>query len=496
MINLESKSILLVEDEMIIALMEKRQLEQQGYKVVHAPTGEQAIELIRNGQTKIDLVLMDINLGDGMDGTEAAAEILQILDIPLVFLSSHTEKDIVQKTEEITNYGYVVKNSGITVLDASIKMAFKLFQAKQSIQAQRMDLEAAYEEMQVANEELMDSEQRLIQSEASIRKKLKAITEIDGDLGDLELSDIVDTEILQSLLEDFHQLTGILGAILDVSGKVLIAVGWQDICTKFHRCNPESLKNCLESDTILTQGVPAKSFKLYRCKNNMWDMVTPLFIGERHVGNVFIGQFIFEDEEPDIELFRSQARRFNFDEPAYLEALKRVPRFSKQTVESGMRFYSRLAEIISTMSYGSIQQSRLLAEQERTQASLLETKERLRLATEMAGIAVWEYDFTSNSMTRSENHDALYGLAPQGHWDINTFLNATHPEDRELSNQYIQKSVAPGGPDRYEFDFRVIFPDTFIHWLNVKGSVIRRDAEGRGIIVRGCLIDITEWKTP
>ncbi len=67
----------------------------------------------------------------GIDGTQAAEQILNKIDIPIVFLSSHTEKEIVEKTENITSYGYVVKNSGIIVLDASIKMALKLFESRQ-----------------------------------------------------------------------------------------------------------------------------------------------------------------------------------------------------------------------------------------------------------------------------------------------------------------------------------------------------------------------------
>jgi len=73
---------------------------------------------------------MDINLGNGIDGTQAAEIILRNQDIPIVFVSSHSEREVVEKTEKITSYGYVVKNSSITVLDASIKMAFKLFDAK------------------------------------------------------------------------------------------------------------------------------------------------------------------------------------------------------------------------------------------------------------------------------------------------------------------------------------------------------------------------------
>lgn len=125
----ESKSILLVEDEAIVAMLEKSRLEQYGYSVTTVGSGEKAIETVK-ANSPVDLILMDVNLGAGIDGTDAARAILGVRDIPIVFLSSHTEPVIVEKTEKITSYGYVVKSSSITVLDASIKMAFKLFEAK------------------------------------------------------------------------------------------------------------------------------------------------------------------------------------------------------------------------------------------------------------------------------------------------------------------------------------------------------------------------------
>jgi PAS domain S-box-containing protein len=127
----EQKTLLLVDDEVIIAMSEKMALEKYGYKVITAYTGKEAVKAI-DTTPGIDLILMDINLGAGMDGTEAAAIILEDHDLPIVFLSSHTEPEVVEKTEKITSYGYVVKNSSSTVLDASIKMAFKLFAAKTS----------------------------------------------------------------------------------------------------------------------------------------------------------------------------------------------------------------------------------------------------------------------------------------------------------------------------------------------------------------------------
>jgi PAS domain S-box-containing protein len=129
---INGNTLLLVEDEAIIAMSEKKELEKRGYGVVVARTGEEAVENIEH-TNGIDLILLDIDLGKGIDGTEAALQILRLRDVPIVFLSSHIEPDIVNRTENITSYGYVVKNSGITVLDASIKMAFKLFNARKQI---------------------------------------------------------------------------------------------------------------------------------------------------------------------------------------------------------------------------------------------------------------------------------------------------------------------------------------------------------------------------
>ena len=128
------KTILLVEDEALIAMAEKHSLEKYAYSVVTAASGEKAVELLKS-PAHIDLILMDIDLGKGIDGTQAAEMILKDRDIPIVFLSSHSERAIVEKTEKITSYGYVIKNSSITVLDASIKMAFKLFAANRKATA-------------------------------------------------------------------------------------------------------------------------------------------------------------------------------------------------------------------------------------------------------------------------------------------------------------------------------------------------------------------------
>lgn len=129
----EIKTILLVEDEMILAMMGAKTIKTFGYNVITANTGETAVEIALNHKN-INLILMDIDLGAGIDGPEAARLILEKKDIPIVFQTSHMEEEFVDRVKKITRYGYVIKNSGNFVLKSSIDMAFELFDTHQRLE--------------------------------------------------------------------------------------------------------------------------------------------------------------------------------------------------------------------------------------------------------------------------------------------------------------------------------------------------------------------------
>ncbi|HDP79444.1 MAG TPA: PAS domain S-box protein, partial [Spirochaetes bacterium] len=141
------KTLLLVEDEGLLAMGEVKTLKSFGYRVLTADTGEGAVKTALDND-EIDLVIMDIDLGKGIDGTEAARRILEKRALPIVFLTSHGEREMVEKVRGITHYGYVLKNSGEFVLRSSIEMAFELFEA--------------HEELRRGNEELRAVSDRLL----------------------------------------------------------------------------------------------------------------------------------------------------------------------------------------------------------------------------------------------------------------------------------------------------------------------------------------------
>ncbi len=116
------KKILVVEDESLIAAELAESLRESGYKVSGAvPSGSKAIQFIE--EEIPDLVLMDIGLQGEMDGIHASREIQDTFDVPVVFLTSHSDKKTVERAKEADPFGYILKPVKEGDLMASIEFA-------------------------------------------------------------------------------------------------------------------------------------------------------------------------------------------------------------------------------------------------------------------------------------------------------------------------------------------------------------------------------------
>ncbi len=99
--------VLIVEDEPIIAMDLSISLTGRGYHVFSASTGREAIRLAL--QEKPDLILMDIILQGDMDGIEATENIRRDNDIPIVYMTAHTDDATMHKAKATRPYGYLIK---------------------------------------------------------------------------------------------------------------------------------------------------------------------------------------------------------------------------------------------------------------------------------------------------------------------------------------------------------------------------------------------------
>jgi two-component system, cell cycle sensor histidine kinase and response regulator CckA len=332
------------------------------------------------------------------------------------------------------------------------------------------------------------TERALRESERRVRDELAAILEPTGQYTPLELTDIIDRDAVQALVTDICGLTGIAVALLDQRGEVLVASGWQDICTRYHRVHPQTGAACLESDTLLSGGIDEGAYRLYRCRNGMWDMATPIVIGGSHVGNLYIGQFFFEDEEVDRDAFRRQAQRCGFDEAAYLAALDRVPRISRQTATSVMALYTRLAGMLASLSHSNLRLARALAERDGLLGEVRRSEERYRVLVEHAGEAIFvaqdgilKYLNSKTSQIIGHPPERLLGAG------VADFI---HPDDRGLvMSRHRQRASGADLPTTYTF--RAINASDETLWAEL--NVVPIDWEGRPATLN-FLSDVTERK--
>jgi DNA-binding NarL/FixJ family response regulator len=136
--------ILIVEDEFILAMNLKENLEWLGYTVVDiVDYGETAIE--KATELRPDLVLMDIKLAGKIDGIQAAEEIWRQLQIPSIYITAYSDKSTVERAILKFTFGYILKPVSQEDLYVAIQMALNIIKQKQA----EIVLYKAYEELKI-----------------------------------------------------------------------------------------------------------------------------------------------------------------------------------------------------------------------------------------------------------------------------------------------------------------------------------------------------------
>lgn len=140
--------IFLVEDEALIALELRDRLEGLGHEVCgHAARGDEA--LARIPWAAPDLVLMDVGLGEGMDGIETASRLRERSPAPVVFLTAYADPATLERAKAVEPFGYLVKPFDERELHATIEMALYKHRMERERERLRQELATALARVKV-----------------------------------------------------------------------------------------------------------------------------------------------------------------------------------------------------------------------------------------------------------------------------------------------------------------------------------------------------------
>jgi PAS domain S-box-containing protein len=138
--------------------------------------------------------------------------------------------------------------------------------------------------------------------------------------------------------------------------------------------------------------------------------------------------------------------------------------------------------------------ARIAIEKRRDETEILRAKERLDLALEASGVALWDADVASGRVYLSEHWNRMLGYDTRASaTTVADLLSLAHPDDRQTLTE-LSLDIARGHRSSYYAEHRVLAMDGEWRWILSRGKVVERDADGRAVRVIGTNVDITAGK--
>lgn len=134
----------------------------------------------------------------------------------------------------------------------------------------------------------------------------------------------------------------------------------------------------------------------------------------------------------------------------------------------------------------------VITERKRSEEALRVSEERLRAALAASRTGTFRWEFNTNQLSWDESLDALFGI-PQGQAirSLETFVATVHPDDRLEVIARCERCARDGAD--FDMEFRVVWPDGSLHWLDDKGKTFF-DMAGKPVYMTGACVDITHRK--
>ena len=122
------------------------------------------------------------------------------------------------------------------------------------------------------------------------------------------------------------------------------------------------------------------------------------------------------------------------------------------------------------------------------------SEERLRLATQSAGIGTWDYNVLTDTLIWDERCKRAFGLPPDSPASDEIFHRVIHPADRERVDGAVTAALDPSGDGTYDLEYRTIGDDGVLRWVHATGRVIfdTFDSETKAVRFIGTVADVSD----
>lgn len=187
-------------------------------------------------------------------------------------------------------------------------------------------------------------------------------------------AELVDLPGFQQVMQSWYSVVGVATALLDTERHCLCAVGWQELCTRFHHLPPQAEGRCFYSDDYLFSRLPEDDYVAYPCPQGLMNCAMPVMVKGEHVATLFMGQFLHTP--PDETFFCRQAEALGADESAYLAAIRQVPVIAEERLRVIMTAQTRLAQMLATLGW---EHKQLLGTSATFNADLLRAQQHIAL---------------------------------------------------------------------------------------------------------------------
>lgn len=158
----------------------------------------------------------------------------------------------------------------------------------------------------------------------------------------MQLKDFFDTTLLEEIMKDWSLATGMATIATDSDGNYITGeVGFTDFCIKYTRGSAEGMRRCVKCDTECTG--------MYFCHAGLMDFSIDIKVKDEVVGKIIGGQIL--PEKPDEEKFRQLAIEFGIEPEEYLEALRKIPIRSEQSIRASARLLGEVVNQLVNFEY-------------------------------------------------------------------------------------------------------------------------------------------------